>query len=825
MKLVTFLFVFLATIALIVLLSVRINQIPPLGKFLDPANGFWQNVERLEQTPHQLHFEGLSRPVAIVYDVNMAPHIFADNEEDLYFAQGYVTASHRLWQMEIQTLMPAGRLSEVFGERLLHQDRLSRRQGLSYGAMNALKAMKEDTTLYRLMERYSDGVNAYIATLNDATLPIEYKLLDYKPEKWSPYKTALLLKYMAYNLSRSENDLENTNALALYGKDTFDLLFPGNPNEEAPVVPPGSRWNFAPANIPVSDPGYYNQFTNRTLPQPNPANGSNNWAVNARKTAAGYPILANDIHLDLNLPSIWFVVQLSTPGINTFGGSLPGALGVITGFNDSIAWGVTNAKQDLVDWYRISFRDEEKSEYRYGSQWLKTQKVVEKFLVRNNNPFSKKQTVFYDTVIYTHYGPVTLDDNFEPDHDLKDFAMRWTAHDRSLEQRTFYQLNQAGNYNEFQDALAYYDCPAQNFIFAGKNDEIAIHVNGKMPLKWNEQGKFLMDGANTAHEWQAYIPRDHLPRAYNPERGFLFSANQFPVQSITSMDRRTDRSTSPAAYPYYIYDFSYEDFRNRRIQDRLNVMNRIRPDDMMQLQNDNFNYQAYLSLPFLLSQLDTLTLLKPEKDAYDLVKNWDYFNLADRKAPSFYHTWWHFFTTSLWEEFDRDDLALSKPDDYNTIRMITQVPGLPFYDNQNTPADESAADIVRWSFTQTVDSLMRWTQANEHDYNWGNYKSTRIMHLLQLTSFSHTGLPVSGGKGIINANSGRHGVSFRIVTELQPQTRTWYIYPGGQSGNPGSPYYDNFVELWRTGKYVEGWFMNSPEDFEEKMIFTQYLLP
>src|SRR5690606_6398140 len=133
---------------------------------------------------------------------------------------------------------------------------------------------------------------------------------------------------------------------------------------------------------------------------------------------------------------------------------------------------------------------------------------------------------------FTHYGPVTLDDSFEPGHDLKNFAMRWTAHEPSLEQRTFYQLNRANNYEEFLDALSYFDCPAQNFIYAGKRDEIAVKVNGKMPVKWPSQGKFLMDGSKPEHEWQAYIPRDHLPTAYNPNRGFLFSANQFPV-SVT----------------------------------------------------------------------------------------------------------------------------------------------------------------------------------------------------------------------------------------------------------------------------------------------------
>lgn len=823
MRLISFLFVFLVTAGLIILLSVRISQAPPMGKFLDPVNGFWQNGETGETMPQELRLNGLRQPVSIVYDVNMTPHIFASNDEDLYFAQGYVTANHRLWQMETQTLMPAGRLSEVFGRRFLHQDRLSRRQGLTYGARNALKAMQEDTAMFTLLQKYSDGVNAYIQTLTAATLPIEYKLLNYKPEAWSPFKTALLLKYMAYNLSRPENDLENTNALARYGKEVFDLLFPEQPDNDAYIIPAETRWNFNPVSVPQSDPNYYLQFTNKSLPQPDPDNGSNNWAVNAARTANGFPILCNDIHLDLNLPSTWFVMQLSAPNVNVFGATLPGALGVITGFNDSIAWGVTNAKQDVVDWYKIDFRDEEKKEYRYGSQWLKTQSMVEKFEIRSSNLLAPGKKVFYDTIVFTHYGPVTLDKSFEPTNDLKNFAMRWTAHDRSMEQRTFYQLNQAANYEDFLDALSFFDCPAQNFIYAGKKNEIAIRVNGKMPVKWEGQGKFLMDGANPAHEWQTYIPREHLPVAYNPARGFLFSANQFPVATTPPVSSGKEQVRTP--YPYYIYDYSYEDFRNKRISERLEVMNNIKPADMMRLQNDNFNYYAYQSLPFLLSRLDTLELSSPEKEIYDFLKKWDYFNHANIKAPSVYHTWWQFFKSSLWEEFDGDSLALSKPEDHTTIQLMTQYRDFPFWDNKKTPEEEGISDIARRAFTQAVDSLTAWSQVNEGEYVWGNYKPARVMHLLQIPSLSREHVQTGGGRSIVNANSGRHGVSFRIVTELQPQTKTWYIYPGGQSGNPGSPYYDNFIDLWKDGKYVEGWFMHSPDDYPEQIMFRQRFMP
>ncbi len=802
MRLLSFIIVSFITITITILLNLRINDLPPLGKFLDPFSGFWHNSALIEDMPTELQLEGLKETVTITYDKNLIPYIFAKNEEDLYFAQGYVIASHRLWQMEIITHFAAGRLSEIFGDSHLDTDRFTRRKGLPYGARNAYEAMLKDSVLFPLVESFSKGVNAYISALEYRSYPIEYKLLHYQPEEWSPYKTALLLKYMADNLSRTEHDLQNTNALNLFGKDTFDIFFPERYSSNAPIIPKGTKWGFRSLKKDQADPEYFKKSINSDYPQPNPDNGSNNWAVNAGKTAGGAPILANDIHLDLNLPGIWFLMQLSTPDMRVFGGTLPGALGVITGFNDSIAWGVTNAKQDVVDWYRIKFKDQYKESYLYGDEWLNTEKIVEEFKVRD-------QGVFYDTILFTHLGPVVFDDHYQPENGLKDFAMRWTAHDSSLEQKTFYLINKAKNFQEYTNALNYYDAPAQNFIFASKKREIAIKVTGKFPLKWPGQGKFLMDGSNPVHEWKEFVPKEHLPQSYNPSTGFLFSANQYPVDSL---------------YPYYVYDHHYEHFRNRRLQERLSAMTRITPVDMMRLQNDNFNYKAFLSLQFLLLKMDTLAFNEKENENFQILKNWDYMSDANKKAPAIYEMWWSIITNKLWDEFDRNDIVLSKPNDNTTISLIKKYENLPIYDIRETPEVENLKGIIKKSFTITTDSIDRWETSTGQTYLWGDYKSTNIMHLLGLSSLSHENVMVGGGRNIINANSGKHGVSLRIVTELQQNSKCWVIYPGGQSGHPGSPFYDNLINLWRDGKYLEVQLMDLPED-QNSDYFIQKLQP
>ena len=383
MKVVKFLLSFSITLALAVAFSTKINDIPPLGKFLDPFHGFWQNAESLDtDLERSLSFSTLSSPVTILYDSLLIPHIFASNEEDLFFAQGYTMASLRLWQMEFVTHVAAGRVSEIVGAQALYLDRLNRRKGLMYAAENNLKVWMQDPDIQRQVEAYSRGVNAYISSLTYESLPIEYKLLNYRPEAWAPIKSVLLLSYMTDMLAGGDADLQNTNALRLLGKENFDLLFPTDLPNPATIIPESREWEFDAVELDtprvvVADT---TDFIMDIIDQPDPDNGSNNWAVSGSKTRNGKPILAGDPHLGLNIPSIWTAMQLNAPGLNVMGVTLPGTPGIIIGFNDSIAWSPTNAKQDVLDWYKIRFSNLDKSEYVYDNKQLKTQQRIEEIV-------------------------------------------------------------------------------------------------------------------------------------------------------------------------------------------------------------------------------------------------------------------------------------------------------------------------------------------------------------------------------------------------------------------------------------------------------------
>src|SRR5690606_35320769 len=369
--------------------------------------------------------------------------------------------------------------------------------------------------------------------------------------------------------------------------EMVDLLYPDNENTGDPIVNKPGEWTFPPVTldtIALALPDDLIKIDKR--PRMDPTTGSNNWAVAGSKTYTGHPMLAGDPHLQLSLPSIWYAIQLHAPGVNVMGVSLPGVPCVIIGFNDSIAWSVTNAQRDLADWYKITFRDGKRDQYLLDGEWVDTRKVVEEIRSRDGS-------VFYDTVVYTHWGPVTCDHNFGADSDPNGYAFRWISHDPSEEISAFFRLNRAKNHAEFSEALNFFSAPAQNFVFASVSGDIAIRIQGKFPVRRKEEGEFVLDGSKRSNGWLAFIPNAHNISDKNPPRGFVSSANQYPVDST---------------YPYYITSTEYQAYRNRRINDVLRRSENITYRDMMRLQTDNYNLKAAESLPMFLSYIDTTAL-------------------------------------------------------------------------------------------------------------------------------------------------------------------------------------------------------------------------
>lgn len=784
-------------------------RIPPLGKFLDPMHGFWQNAEPENYTGEtELHLEGLQDKVTIMYDSLLIPHIFADNDDDLYLAQGYVTATHRLWQMEFQTHASAGRLASILGvgpdSAILNYDRNQRRLGVPFAAQIAVESIARDPVTKKIIEKYTEGVNQYIQTLTYKEYPLEYKLMDYTPEEWTLLKCGLLLKSMNQTLNMGDKDMQMTNALHLFGKEMTDILYPDREPGSDPIVDNPADWNFDPIkfdSIPLALPEEAINISG--LETPDPTIGSNNWAVSGSKTKSGAPILCNDPHLNTTLPSIWFAAHLNAPGVNTMGVTLPGVPLVIIGFNDSIAWGITNAQRDVVDWYKITYENESRSNYRLDDQWKETRKQVEEIAVRGKG-------IFYDTVIYTDWGPVTYDKTFRGQNEKSDYAFRWVSHDPSNEVITFYKLNRAKNYRDYMDALDYFAAPGQNIAFASVSGDIAIRIQGKYPVRRKDEGKYVLDGSKSSDGWQAFIPFDQNVMSKNPDRGFVSSANQYPVDET---------------YPYYVTSTSFEAYRNRRINQVLRESSDITIADMAKLQNDNFNLKAKESLPLFLAALDSASLRKDELKAYGILKSWDYFNNIDSQGASFYEAWWQNLIVLTWDEMSNADVSLQRPTMYNTIKLLSEKPDFQFFDIQQTPEKETATEIIRKSFSLAVQDITKWQTDQNKPPAWADYKDTYVQHLARLEPL---GVHVQhGGTGsAVNASTRTHGPSWRMIVSLDKSgAHAQATYPGGQSGNPGSAHYNDLLTAWSTGKYYTLLFVNDAASLSGKTFYSTELNP
>lgn len=783
--------------------------IPPLGTFLSPQHGFWQNAEpAIRPASLNINFPQLKDKVQVYFDDRLVPHIFAQNDEDLYFVQGYVHAKYRLWQMEFQTMAASGRLSEILGagqnDAYLNYDRNMRRIGMVYGAKRSLEAMEQDPTTKMVMDAYTAGINAYISTLPTSDLPLEYRLLNYLPEHWTNLKTALFLKYMSYELSGGENDIESTNIRNSFSHEDFETLFPMQPDSLDPVIPYGST-NPAPVEMPQipksSDSLYFlwtHSDTGTPLEKPDRDNGSNNWAVNGTKTKSGRPILCNDPHLGLSLPSLWFEMQLHTPTHNVYGVSFPGAPAVVIGFNDYCAWGVTNSSRDVKDYFSIRFKDESKQEYQFNGGWAKTRLEVDVYKVKGSNNF-------LDTVAYTFFGPVQYDNSFTGNgrtSRYSNLAVRWKAHDPSNELKTFYLLNRMTGYKEYTEAIKDFTCPGQNFVFAAKNNDIAIWQQGKFPAKWRRQGDFIMPGTDTSYLWQGYIAPEENPHVLNPPRGFVSSANQLATDTT---------------YPYYLGG-SYSLYRGIIINRYLKQMNSITIDSMKQMQTDNYNVFAEQALPILFPHIDINALTVDEKKYLQILRSWNRRSDAQETGPAILQIWIDNLEKALWnDELEQANKPITLPE-YSTLLKGLQTPNFKFADNINTEPKETVKDIVTTAFKRAVPAI---TVADmQGELPWTRYKDSGIRHLLRLGPLSRFHLITGGGGNIINATKQFHGPSWRMIVELTDTTQAFGIYPGGQSGNPGSKYYDNFVNDWAEGKYAPLWVMTGNEAKDNRILFT-----
>ncbi len=768
-------------------LNTRIGSIPPLGKVLDPFNGIWQNGEPDPIKSFEIKLKNLKKAVTIKFDENIVPYIKAQNNYDAYFSIGYISAFHRLWKMDFATRATEGRLSEIFGynEKILSHDKLQRQKGIKKIALLALKSVMSNPESSECLNAFCDGINAFIFSLKYKNLPIEFKILHYKPEFWSPYKTMLLIVAMADKLSGKDTALAYTNALRLFRREKFDFLYPDIPRGTAPIIK-SKNWNFKPLNIkkPVGiadklpDPVPYVNLPNPKYNKQCKSGGSNSWILSGKKTVSGNIFLANDPHLDINLPSLFYLMRVETPSLNICGSIIPGIPGFVFGFNKNLAWGITNSLINCRDWYLIKFEDGSFREYRYDNKILKSEITIEKINIRNRN------SVNFKTVV-THLGPV-----FFPDSDNKNFygyAMKWSTAKLGNVISAFLYINKAKNRHEFEKGIKILNLNLNVSMASSIDEDIAIYVAGRYIAYWKEQGKFIMNGNISDFEWQSRIPAEHNPKIINPAENYLRSANDRPVYK---------------EYPYYLHGYWFWHFRNKRIDYLLNSKNKFTITDMKNMQQDTYDISASMLLPKILKYIEKEKLNKIELKLFHKLQNWDYDNVWNREEPSLYREWRRMIFLYLWKGIINNKVKMRAPNMYHTIHIIRHNPTSKYLDFGNYG---SMKGLVCAAFHKAIVNLEYWKIKNNKPYIWGNFNKITLNHVIPIfKSFGIHDIKIGGSKDSINYNEPGTGVSGRFICELAKDKITGlFIYPGGQSGSPLNVYYDRFVKKWENGEYIK----------------------
>jgi penicillin amidase len=772
------------TLILILFLNGNLNfglDLPPFAKLLNPATGVWKNGEKNQYEDLSLDSDALKSTVKIVYDDRMVPHIYADNLSDALLAQGYVEARHRFFQLDFIKRLASGTLSEVLGPRTLDLDKQQRRKGLKYAAENAIKGWQKYPESVNLIEQYVKGVNLYAGELNESNKPIEHKLIGMPIQEFSMLDAAMVSKWMADVLCGRSSDIQFTNLKNALGEERFNFLYPDKSEMVDPVIPSSVSYDFDTLynenTEGAEDLSYIRGYEGELFPQSPKGIGSNNWAVGPSKSAYGSPIFANDPHLNLTLPSVWYELSIHIPGNNIYGVSIPGMPGIMMGFNDHIAWGETNVGQDVKDYFLIKWADKDQGEYILDGKTMKAEKRIEVIPVKGKKPVM-------DTVLYTYWGPI----NYSSDDGIRDYAMRWISIDvpSKPEFMTFIDGMMSHNYNQYLKATEAFLSPAQNFAFAARDGDIALRINGLLPAKSYGDGKYVEDGSASSNDWQSFIPRTQNPQVLNPERGFIASANQ----------RSADES-----YPYF-YNGKFEYSRNRSINQFLREDKQFSVEDMKAFQLNNRSMQAIDALPIILSLLDEGALNDEAVSILDKIKNWDFAYDRDSETATFYDIWWSEIRNKTMDEIYAlsDSFSITYPEEWRLVEILRDHPEDEIFDIAETSETELASDIVLESFHSMIEKVNK-AKDEGRSLKWGKYAPLNIFHLARIPAFSSTDMNVGGHPDALNAIGSTHGPSWRMVVKLSDEIEAYGVFPGGQDGNPLSPYYLHSMDEWAAGEY------------------------
>jgi penicillin G amidase len=745
-----------------------------------------------ESAPRTLSVKGLRERATIRRDERGVAYVEAANETDLYFAQGYATAADRLWQMDLLRRTAAGELSEIFGRTTLDMDKAHRTLGLARVA-EATAAQTPAADLEPL-EAYARGVNAFIEACGDTSLPIEFRILQYRPRPWRPSDTFLIGKLFAEDLSESwPVDIERA-LIADAPKEKRDAAYPSVSPLDVLVVgsddspkPSDEKKPSGGANVSSALAAAATRLQ-ETLREARATVGldaeehaaSNNWVVSGKRTETGKPLLANDPHLRPSAPSIWHLVHLSAPDLRVAGVTAPGIPGALIGHNERIAWGCTNLGPDVQDLYLETFDPNNSRRYKTPAGWREAEVRTEEIKVRKN-PLNPETETVKTEVTVTRHGPIILEENG------KRYALRWTALAvEPLEFSAYYKLNRAKNWNDFRDALKQYRGATQNFVYADIDGHIGHYGAGRIPIRKSGDGSLPYDGATDDGEWTSFIPFDELPHVYDPPSGVIVTANS----------RIVGRS-----YPYFLTNDWASPFRSRRIADLIAAKPKLSIEDFRAIQGDAHSIAAERFARAIVAIARAANADDTEwKAAVAAFEKWDGRIAPDSREAA--------LMRELMESFGRRIIAEGFGKDF--AKRYTWFNRATFYltllENQPKawlPKEFSDYDhALRACFRDARVSLTNQIGPDETQWRWGRIAKVRFPHPLAVApivggQFAVTPFPQTGSGGLLATPNVGASVSMRFIASPANWDSSQMGVALGESGDPTSPHWKDQLDDWR----------------------------
>jgi len=736
-----------------------------------------------QNNPPETTLQGLRDKVTVRRDTRWIPYIAANSDSDLYFAQGYITASDRLWQMDLLRRVVRGETAEIFGRQGLEEDKKWRRYGFTQIADATVSNYPPE--MRAILENYARGVNAYIGSLTDVTLPVEFKILQYKPRNWEPADTVLIGKLLAEALSSTyQRDLMReatkevdpqklavlTNPVTpydviLFGRD-ITAVTQRRPERETLRHSTGDGEPSASLNEALeTDLAIRERSLSRVGLYAEALAASNNWVISGKRTGDGRPILANDPHLTPSAPGIWYIAHLSSPNLRVAGVTFPGTPGIVLGHNENIAWGATNVGPDVQDLYVETF---DGKRYKTPEGWADAEVRTERIGVRAN-PLSPNITYETVEVTKTRNGPVILE------ADGKRYSLKWTALDpKNNEFEAFFRLNRAKDWNDFKNALRTYGGATQNFIFADVRGNIGWYAAGRIPIRRTGDGVFPYDGATIDGDWTGMIPFEELPNLYNPTEGFIVTANQ----RIVGTGYKYQQVSRDAAPPW----------RARRLYDLLKADTKATIVSATAAQHDAYN------IPLSMLAKDIVALNAASAENIELLRSWDGRMTPDSGA-------------ALLVNEIRNCTATKMADDNRPVSAAVireRVLHWAIRENSQRWLPKGVSNwgsLLRGCETAALGVFVSRYGSDKSKWVWGTVNEARFNHPLTAApliggQFAAPKTPLLGSGQTPNVAS---AVSMRHIASPGNWDATRLVIPLGQSGDPKSQYYKDQFEAWRTG--------------------------